>query len=277
MPFTPAHAVVALPFVRTRLPIAAIAVGAMTPDVPLFFRVGIPYALTHEWIGVLIVDLPLALALLLVWRIILRPATPQLVPRWFADRCPPSWSDSASGWRETWGAHGEAARVRVGVIGLLVLSLLIGISSHLIWDAFTHEGRWGSDVLPVLTGEFAGVPLVTWLQHVSSVVGLGAIAVALALVVRRTPPTPPPSVAPTWVRVVTAAMLPASLCAAGILVAVVAGGPAITGWTVYLSRVGTIGAGIFLASLGVIALAITAILARHARDAARFAPPPTGT
>ena len=38
MPFTPSHAVVALPFLRTPLVPAAIAVGAMTPDLPLFVR-----------------------------------------------------------------------------------------------------------------------------------------------------------------------------------------------------------------------------------------------
>ncbi len=48
MPFTPSHAVVALPFVRTPLLPAAIAIGAMTPDLPLFLR-GTPlsYQATH--------------------------------------------------------------------------------------------------------------------------------------------------------------------------------------------------------------------------------------
>ncbi|WP_262927685.1 DUF4184 family protein [Microbacterium sp. NIBRBAC000506063] len=48
MPFTPSHAVVALPFVRTPLLPAAIAVGAMAPDLPLFLR-GTPltYQVTH--------------------------------------------------------------------------------------------------------------------------------------------------------------------------------------------------------------------------------------
>ena len=50
MPFTPSHAVVALPFVRTPLVPAAIAIGAMTPDLPLFVRVLLPrYAVTHDF------------------------------------------------------------------------------------------------------------------------------------------------------------------------------------------------------------------------------------
>ena len=74
MPFTPSHAVLALPFVRTPLAPAAVAVGAMTPDLPLFVR-GLPvtYGLTHDlrWLPVTAM---LALALLLLWRALLRPA-----------------------------------------------------------------------------------------------------------------------------------------------------------------------------------------------------------
>jgi hypothetical protein len=88
VPFTPAHAVVAIPFVRTPLVPAAIAVGAMTPDAPLFFRVGIDYWVTHDWLGAVLVDVPLGFALLLIWRVVLRPATPQLTPSWFARRWP---------------------------------------------------------------------------------------------------------------------------------------------------------------------------------------------
>jgi hypothetical protein len=50
MPFTPSHAVIALPFVRTPLVPAAIAIGAMAPDLPLFVR-GLPlhYGVTHSF------------------------------------------------------------------------------------------------------------------------------------------------------------------------------------------------------------------------------------
>jgi hypothetical protein len=103
VPFTPSHAVVALPFVRTPLVPAAIAIGSMTPDLPLFFRFGPDYWFTHDWLGALVVDLPLAFGLLLVWRLLLRPATPQLTPRWLAERWPAQWSGRASGWLGLWG------------------------------------------------------------------------------------------------------------------------------------------------------------------------------
>ena len=88
MPFTPSHAVVALPFLRTPLVPAAIAIGAMAPDLPLFVR-GLPlhYGLTHSlsWLPLTIV---LALALLLVWRCVLRPAARELSPVGSRDGCP---------------------------------------------------------------------------------------------------------------------------------------------------------------------------------------------
>lgn len=188
MPFTPSHAVVALPFVRTPLIPAAIAVGAMTPDLPLFVR-GLPlhYGVTHSfaWLPVTMV---IALALLVVWRSVLRPAARELSPRWLAGRLPGEWDAGAlPALRETFaGGSGAAARVSwVGML-LLVLSLAIGVASHIVWDLFTHEGRWGSTVIPLLDAEWGPLPGFKWLQHGSSVVGLAIIVVwMLRWLVRR--------------------------------------------------------------------------------------------
>ncbi len=102
MPFTPSHAVVALPFVRTPLVPAAVAVGAMTPDLPLFVgRIGVSYGMTHAW-SWMPTTVAIALALLLVWRCVLRPAARELAPDWLAARLPSSWDGGAvSALRET--------------------------------------------------------------------------------------------------------------------------------------------------------------------------------
>ena len=93
MPFTPSHALVALPFIRTPLVPAAIAIGAMTPDLPLFVRgVGLNYSFTHTFGNVVWTAL-LAFALFLIWRVVLRPAVPELVPLWLARRLPDDWDD----------------------------------------------------------------------------------------------------------------------------------------------------------------------------------------
>ena len=89
MPFTPSHAVVALPFVRTPLLPAAIAIGAMTPDLPLFLR-GTPlsYQATHTNVAL---STAIAFVLLVLWYALLRPAVRELAPLAVARRLPPEW------------------------------------------------------------------------------------------------------------------------------------------------------------------------------------------
>lgn len=170
MPFTPSHAVVALPFLRTPLVPAAIAIGAMTPDLPLFVRFGVPpYAVTHDLVALPLI-LALALLLLLVWRCMLRPAARELAPVALARRLPVAWDGGPrANLRETFPSM-------AGVL-LLFASLAIGVASHILWDLFTHEGRWGSEALPILAEEWGPLPGFRWLQHGSSLIGLVVLGV----------------------------------------------------------------------------------------------------
>lgn len=210
MPFTPSHAVVALPFLRTRLVPAAIAIGAMTPDLPLFVRgTLLSYGHTHDlaWI---VPTAVVALVLLLVWRALLRPAVRELSPRWLASRLPVSWDGGArAAWRETFSG---------GWIGALLLaaSLPLGVLSHIAWDAFTHEGRGGLLLWPALAEPWGPMLGFKWLQHGSSAFGLIVIAVWAALWLRRRVAVPVDRVTPPVVRVVWWLSLPAVLAIAWV-------------------------------------------------------------
>lgn len=180
MPFTPSHAVIALPFIRTPLLPAAIAVGAMAPDLPLFVR-GLPlhYGRTHDfaWLPVTIV---VALVLLLVWRCVLRPATRELASRALAARLPVEWDRGVvEGLRETFGVSREGGGRRVSwqALLLLVASLALGVASHILWDLFTHEGRGGVDLFPALDAQWGPMQGYKWLQHGSSALGIAIIGV----------------------------------------------------------------------------------------------------
>lgn len=177
MPFTPSHAVVALPFLRTPIAPAAVAVGAMAPDLPLFVRgFGLDYERTHD-LAWLPLTLLIALVLLLAWRMLLRPAVRELSPRILAVRLPASWDAGAlAGLRETFAVRGAGAPSATGAL-LTAVGLALGVATHILWDAFTHEDRWGTRLLPMLDAPWGPWPAYRWLQHGSSAAGLAILGV----------------------------------------------------------------------------------------------------
>ena len=162
MPFTVSHAVVALPFARSPIPFGAVAVGSMAPDLPLFFAAAPPYAVTHGFPGVLVTTVPLAIVLYAIWRLLLRPASLRLLPS------PPALREAL----------------------LIVVALVLGVVTHVVWDAFTHPGRFGSTLVPLLAEEWGPLAGTQWLQYASSVGGLTVIAVVGMRYVARTAPEP---------------------------------------------------------------------------------------
>ena len=213
MPFTPSHAVIALPFVRSPLVPAAIAIGAMTPDLPLFLRgAGLSYGFTHSSSNIVWTTL-VAFVLLLVWRVLLRPASVELAPDAIADRLPDDW-------RRT-GADAAieliAPRERFGYPLLLVISLMLGVLSHIGWDLFTHEGRWGVEAIPALQQMWGPLAGYKWLQHGSSVVGLLIIGIFALRWLHRRPAVRRPRILPAWARWAWMVSLPVILVAAWIV------------------------------------------------------------
>lgn len=220
MPFTPSHAVVALPFLRTPLVPAALAIGAMTPDLPLFTRgLGPSYGFTHAPANVLLTAL-VALILLLLWRVVLRPGLTALAPVFVRRRLPGEWEQTGV------GAARDALRGRGGAAGpwMLALSLILGVLSHIGWDLFTHEGRWGVQALPALQQMWGPLAGYKWLQHGSSVLGLVILAVFALSWLRARPLRAAGDQVPAWLQWTWMLALPAVLLA-GWLVGLAAYGP----------------------------------------------------
>ena len=121
MPFTISHAVIAPPLAKLSkhtLPIAALAIGSMTPDLYRLFTVH-SNLITHQWQGVFYPDLALGFLFCIVWYVLYRPA----IYRFF-------------GIQHDLYIHSlnHLCKFLTGTI----LALLIGIATHLIWDGLTH-------------------------------------------------------------------------------------------------------------------------------------------
>ena len=168
MPFTPSHVAAILPL-RGRagvgLPLAALAAGSLSPDLPYFlpipdWRVVSP--LPHSLMGILTWDLLFGLVMWTAWRLGAGPLH-DLAPDAIRRRWRPA------GWPTT-----------VGAAAMVVLALLIGAGTHVLWDSFTHAGRFGTQRFPILNTlietPLRTLPAYRWLQYLSGVVGLVAVA-----------------------------------------------------------------------------------------------------
>ncbi|MEM8500409.1 MAG: DUF4184 family protein [Pseudomonadota bacterium] len=169
MPFTVTHTLAVAPIAARwpMFPAAALFIGAMIPDWGLFVPIGPGYTLMHTWSGLLLACVPLGLLLLLLFRTLVRRALVELTPTEMQHRLTKF---------KVWQTRFTAKEIVAASI-----ALAIGAASHLVWDAFTHHGRWGVELLPFMSSilfEVGGsqVQVFEFFQHGSSAIGLPLLA-----------------------------------------------------------------------------------------------------
>ncbi|GHD97704.1 DUF4184 family protein [Streptomyces alanosinicus] len=187
MPFTLSHAAAVLPAVRRdgtgRGPLvpAVLVAGSFAPDMTFYAANVLPGGMefgtfTHAFAGVFTVDVLISWALVGLWLLVREPLT-ALLPRGLQGRPAVLLRCGA-----------PRARVRAVCVVWWYVSAVLGALTHVVWDAFTHEGRWGTRLIPAIERDRpAGLPLFAWLQYGSSVVGVVVIAVFTARALRRGP------------------------------------------------------------------------------------------
>lgn len=185
MPFTLAHPAAVLPLMRRPLDGLALVCGAMAPDIPYFVR-STPLNVTaqswyepfanattsHSMAGLLPVTLLWALVLYFMLRAATPPVTWLLQGGWDPDGLPSTGAAPAR-------ADGGAMRGTTQWVWVPV-SLLIGALTHLVWDSLTSSGGFLAEHIDALNE--TAVADLTWvrsMQHVSTLVGLTIVAVAL--------------------------------------------------------------------------------------------------
>ncbi|MGV9270497.1 DUF4184 family protein [Kitasatospora sp. NPDC003701] len=204
MPFTLSHPAAVLPLLRAAgargpLVASALVAGSMAPDVPFFLESLLPGVYgqggtTHRWWAVPTVDVAIAGVLVAGWHGLLRAPLLALLP-------------------ERWAGAAEALTVRRGggaSAAWFAGSAALGAATHVGWDAFTHGGRLGVALLPVLDRTVAGLPLYTVLQYGSSALALAALAGHLRRAARAVEPVRPAAALPAGARRAAVAVLGAA-------------------------------------------------------------------
>ncbi|GHE13886.1 DUF4184 family protein [Klenkia taihuensis] len=200
MPFTLSHPAAVLPFLRSGLPASALVAGSVVPDLPYYLPVDLGVR-THTALAVVTTDLVGGLLLWAVWHGFFAAPLVATAPGPLRARLP------VPGRPRVDGARGAL---------LLAGAVLLGAATHVLWDEFTHPGRWGPEHIPALSAQVAGEPLYGWLQDLSGLVGGLAIGIWVLLWWRRTPPRPVPGGVPWgWLAVALVALVSGAVGGAG--------------------------------------------------------------
>lgn len=168
MPFTFAHPAAVLPLRRFKfLHTVPLIIGSVTPDLPYYIpgRYNRLMLDTHTMLGSLWPDIPIGLVVLVFGFLLRRPLTALTTPRARA-LC----LHSLEGFR-----HQPFHWL------LAIVAIYVGIWTHLLWDACTHDTGWvvrrvAALSAPVTIGDYTGT-LCHVLQYVSSVAGLLILAI----------------------------------------------------------------------------------------------------
>ena len=170
MPWTLAHPAAVLPFRRFsgpgRLSFGALFMGSMSPDFVYYIGRFDLATFTHAPHGVFVVCLPAGL-LVLALALWLRDPIAQILPQPHRDAL--------------LATRSALPYFTLGSLGLAAASVLLGATTHILWDSFTHEGRFFVNHV-----EFLRVPLFAGLnrefrvfniiQHASTVLGVALLA-----------------------------------------------------------------------------------------------------
>ncbi|MFF4953655.1 DUF4184 family protein [Streptomyces chattanoogensis] len=215
MPFTLSHAAAVLPAIRrtgaARGPLVASALvaGSFAPDLTYYADTVVPGAMefgevTHGLPGVLTVDALLTAALAGGWLLVREPLLALLPRAWQGRAC-------AFARGRPWPLRGP--RQLAALAGWFYVSAVLGCASHVVWDAFTHPGRWGTRLVPGLDQWAGGFPVATYVQYGTSALALAALGWFLREALRNGPACAPPAAVPALtVRLRLLLTAPLALC-----------------------------------------------------------------
>lgn len=170
MPFTPAHAAIVLPLIRQqKFSATALIVGSMAPDFEYFFKMSVSSEHSHTLAGLFYFDIPIVILLSLIFHTVAKRNLILNLPSFLQRRFLHTLQlDFVQYIRQHWI--------------IFLCSAVLGATSHIVWDSFTHSAGYFVQELPFFQSiripyDGARYPLFYALQHISTFTGLFIVLV----------------------------------------------------------------------------------------------------
>jgi hypothetical protein len=165
MPFTFSHpaAILPLAFLPKRwISMTGLVAGSLAPDFEYFLRMKVYSTYSHTWAGLFWFDLPLALLLAFLFHLVVRNSLIDSSPGFLFKRL---HIFKNFHWTKYFKAN----------LLVVIVSILLGITTHLLWDGFTHKDGQFVMAIEGLRKTFViggyTIPGYKLVQHISSLVG----------------------------------------------------------------------------------------------------------
>lgn len=173
MPFTFSHPAIVLPLSylpRKWFSLSGLVIGSLTPDFEYFLRMKIKSIYSHTIDGLFLFDLPLGLLIAFIFH--------NFVRNNLFDNLPVFLKSRFSTYREfDWNEKFKRNWL------VVIVSILIGAASHILWDSFTHDHGYFVEKIPMLMSSVdffnTQVSILKILQHSSTLIGGFVIAFAI--------------------------------------------------------------------------------------------------
>ena len=169
MPFTFSHPAIILPL--TYLPrkwysLTGLTVGSLIPDFEYFIRMKMQSTYSHTLDGIFWFDLPLGIIVTFTFHNIIRD---NLYHNFYLGLKLRLITYTQLDWNSYFKKNWI----------VVIISIVIGASSHIFWDSFTHEQGYFISIIPALTNTKVlfnfQIPAYKLLQHTSTLLGGFAI------------------------------------------------------------------------------------------------------
>ncbi len=161
MPNPIAHPAASIPFSRVGLVFSALVIASVAPDFGYLIPLPGPYFM-YTAPGLILFDVPVGFVLLWLFHALVKWPLLSALP----ERLQRRLVRPAQGF-----SFGPLKH-----FGIILLSLLVGSLTHVIWDSFTHDYGWMVEQFAFLSIPIGGTPLYTILQDLGTLVGIGLLA-----------------------------------------------------------------------------------------------------
>ena len=179
MPFTVTHILVTYPlFLLVRkLSIVALIIGSIIPDFVMFIPIS-SYDVSHSILGLIMYCLPMGL----------------IVYLFFVHFSAALIIDTAPSWLSSRVYKCRDFNFKYSIVSLILIStsLILGATTHILWDVFSHQNTWLTQLMPILNKSITifnlTIEYYKLIQYMSSLIGLPVLIIYSYIKIKRIKP-----------------------------------------------------------------------------------------